>query len=205
MSRVVEIAPSEISEENPGFRFIIMTLPIAKISDEKLAEMASKSRMVKISTKFRTAEEKDIPGLCDLYNLAFFQCPDPYRPVTLDDIGIILEKSTILIATIYGIDAAFIVMKLETKENDTGTTEHSGVICGIAVHPRFRQRGMATAVGLQAWESFYKLKELDYLECEVYEKNEPSLAFISWLGFRPVGELIVKAPSAAHINPLDFV
>ena len=205
MSRVIEISPEQITEESPGFRFIVMKLPISKISEEKLAEMATKSRMVKQTSKFRFAMEKDIPGLCDLYNLSFFQCPDPYRPVTLEDMQLILEKSTILIVTLYGQDAGFIVMKLETKETDAGTTEHSGVICGIAVHPRYRQRGLATAIGLEAWQSFFKLKDLDYLECEVYEKNGPSLAFISWVGFRPAGELIVKAPSAAQINPLEFV
>jgi ribosomal protein S18 acetylase RimI-like enzyme len=205
MSRVVEIAPEEITEESPGFRFIIMKLPISKISDEKLAEMAAKSRLLKQTVKFRIAEDKDIPGLCDLYNTAFFQCPDPYRPITLDDMQAMLERSTILIANLYGQDAGFIVMKLETKENDAGVTEHSGVICGIAVQPRYRQRGLATAIGLQSWESFFKLKELDYLECEVYEKNGPSIAFISWVGFRPAGELVVKTPSAAQINPLDFI
>ncbi|HME55954.1 MAG TPA: GNAT family N-acetyltransferase [Candidatus Lokiarchaeia archaeon] len=205
MSRVVEIAPDEITEESPGFRFIIMKLPISKISEEKLAEMAAKSRMVRQTAKFRTAEEKDVPGLCDLYNLAFFQAPDPYRPVTLNDMQTILEKSTILIVNLYGLDGGFIVMKLETTETDAEISERSGVICGIAVHPRYRQRGLATAIGLEAWQSFFKTKELDYLECEVYEKNGPSLSFISWVGFRPVGELVVKAPSAAQINPLDFV
>jgi len=159
MSRVVEIAPGEITEESPGFRFIVMRLPILKISAEKLAEMATKSRTVRQTAKFRFAEEKDIPGLCDLYNTAFFQCPDPYRPVTLDDMRAILERSTILIVNLYGQDAGFIVMKLESKENEAGTIEQSGVICGIAVQPRYRQRGLATAIGLQAWEFFFKQKD----------------------------------------------
>ncbi len=116
----------------------------------------------------------------------------------------IFEKSTIIMGSMYGSDAAFIVNKIETQTTETGKKERLGVICGIAVHPRFRQKGLATAIALDAYD-FFKEKNIDYLQCEVYEKNDPSLSFITWVGFRPAGQLLVKTPSAQQINPLEHV
>ena len=204
MSKVVEVEGTKLGEESPSFKYIIMNLPFNKINAEKLAEMDGKIRQVKAFIKSRKAEEKDIPNLVALYNVSFFQCPDPYRPVTEEDMRAILEKSVILIGSMYGVDAVFIVVKMENIPNEAGKYERVGVICGIAVHPRFRQKGVATAIGLEAYKYLLD-KNIDYLQCEVYETNGPSMAFITWLGFRPVGELIVKAPSVAQVNPLEHV
>lgn len=204
MTRVVEVEGAKAGDAAPAFRYIIMNLPMNKVSPEKLAEMASKTRQVRPLLKSWVAGEADIPRLVDLYNASFFQCPDPYRPVTEADMRAIFEKSTIIMGTMYGADAAFIVNKIETRTNETGKVERLGVICGIAVHPRFRQKGLATAIGLAAYD-FFKDKAVDCLQCEVYEKNDPSMAFITWVGFRPAGQLVVKAPSAQQINPLERV
>lgn len=202
MTRVIEIEGAKVGDATPAFRYIIMNLPMSKISQEKLAEMAAKVRQVKPLLKTWIASEADIPRLVDLYNASFFQCPDPYRPVTEADMRSIFEKSTIIMGNMYGIDAAFIVNKIESRVAETGKVERLGVICGIAVHPRFRQKGLATAIGLVAYD-FFKDKGVDYLQCEVYEKNDPSMSFITWVGFRPAGQLVVKTPSAQQINPLE--
>jgi GNAT superfamily N-acetyltransferase len=204
MTKVVEVDGAKVGDAAPGFRYVIMNLPMSKISPEKLAEMASKVRQVMPLLKTWVASEADIPRLVDLYNASFFQCPDPYRPVTESDMRAIFEKSTIIMGNMYGSDAAFIVNKIETHTSETGKIERLGVICGIAVHPRFRQKGLATAIGLAAYD-FFKDKHVDHLQCEVYEKNGPSMSFITWVGFRPAGQLVVKAPSAQQINPLEHV
>jgi ribosomal protein S18 acetylase RimI-like enzyme len=204
MTKVVEVEGAKVGDTAPAFRYIIMNLPMSKILPEKLEEMAMKTRQVRPLLKSWVAGEADIPRLVDLYNASFFQCPDPYRPVTESDMRAIFEKSTIIMGSMYGMDAAFIVNKIEMQTIETGKNERLGVICGIAVHPRFRQKGLATAIGLDAYE-FFKDKRVDYLQCEVYEKNDPSMSFITWVGFRPAGQLVVKAPSAQHINPLEHV
>jgi ribosomal protein S18 acetylase RimI-like enzyme len=204
MTKVVEVEGTKIGDAGPVFRYVIMNLPMSKISPDKLAEMAEKTRQVRPLLKSWVAEASDIPRLVNLYNASFFQCPDPYRPVTEADMRAIFEKSTILMGSMYGMDAAFIVNKIETQTSSTGAQERLGVICGIAVNPRFRQKGLATAIGLDAYE-FFKTKTVDYLQCEVYEKNNPSMSFITWVGFRPAGHLVVKAPSAQQINPLDHI
>jgi ribosomal protein S18 acetylase RimI-like enzyme len=204
MTRVIEVEGAKVGDTAPAFRYVIMNLPISKISSEKLAEMASKTQQVRPMLKTWVASEADIPRLVDLYNASFFQCPDPYRPVTESDMRAIFEKSTVIMGSMYGMDAAFIVNKIETHASETGKNERLGVICGIAVHPRFRQKGLATAIGLDAYD-FFKDKNVDYLQCVVYEKNDPSMSFITWVGFRPAGQLVVKAPSAQQINPLEHV
>jgi ribosomal protein S18 acetylase RimI-like enzyme len=204
MTKVVDVEGAKIGDTAPVFRYVIMNLPISKISKEKLDEMAAKTRMVRPLLKSWIASEADISRLVELYNASFFQCPDPYRPVTESDMRAIFEKSTIIMGSMYGMDAAFIVNKIETQATETGKNERLGVICGIAVHPRFRQKGLATAIGLDAYE-FFKDKHVDYLQCEVYEKNDPSMSFITWVGFRPAGSLVLKAPSAQQINPLEHV
>jgi len=204
MTKVVEVEGAKVGDAAPTFRYIIMNLPMSRVSKEKLDEMAAKTRQVRPLLKSWVATEADIPRLVDLYNASFFQCPDPYRPVTEADMRAIFEKSTIIMGSMYGMDAAFIVNKIETSVTETGKEEHVGVICGIAVHPRFRQKGLATAIGLDAYE-FFKTQKIDYLQCEVYEKNDPSMSFITWVGFRPAGQLVVKTPSAQQINPLEHV
>ncbi len=204
MTKVIEVEGAKVGDTAPTFRYIIMNLPMSKILPEKLDEMATKTRSVRPLLKSWVAGEADIPRLVDLYNASFFQCPDPYRPVTESDMRAIFEKATIIMGSMYGTDAAFIVNKIETQVSATGKNERIGVICGIAVHPRFRQKGLATAMGLAAYD-FFKDKNVDFLQCEVYEKNDPSMSFITWVGFRPAGQLVVKAPSAQQINPLEHV
>lgn len=204
MTRVEEIKPEEIEEGAAVFKYIIMQLPMEKMSEEKLKEMDQKTGIIKSSFKTQIASEEKIPALKDLYNTCFFQAPDPYRPVTIDDMKEIYERCTIIIGRLYGMDVGFIVLKLEQSKNDDGGTDKVGVVCGIAVHPRHRQKGIATALGIAAYD-FLSKRNLDYLECEVFEENEPSLSFITWVGFRPVGELIVKAPSVEDVNPLERI
>lgn len=199
MAKVVDLTPQDSTDVVKSFRYLVMNLPAEKISPAKLEEMRVKAGSIGGSLKVRIATVDDIPGLCDLYNAAFFQCPDPYRPVSIDDMTEIYHRSTIVIGSLYGMDAAFIVLKVEEHEG-----KRVGVICGIAVHPRHRQKGLATGIGVEGWRHLAG-KNLDYLQCEVYEKNEPSIKFITWVGFRPAGEVIIKAPSAAALNPLDRI
>ncbi|MBD3188906.1 GNAT family N-acetyltransferase [Candidatus Bathyarchaeota archaeon] len=223
LSRVVEVGEPDV-EKPKSFKYIIMNLPVEKISGEKLAEMRKKAGFIRNLLDIRIAREIDIPGLRDLYNAAFFQCPDPYRPITIEDMTKIFHKATIIIANLYGTDAGFIILKIEQRSPDEaqGTEEtpvaadsnslreddvrtvRVGVIAGIAVLPQHRNKGVATAIGLKGWE-YLSDKNLDFLQCEVYEENEPSLSLITWVGFRPVGELVLKAPSAAAINPLERI
>ncbi|MHA1679549.1 MAG: GNAT family N-acetyltransferase [Promethearchaeota archaeon] len=203
ISHVIEVGDPSV-EKGKQFRYIIMNLPVDKISSAKLSEMEAKCGFIHKMVKVRPASRDDIPDLCDLYNTAFFQCPDPYRPISLADMEQIFQKSTIIIAYLYGAPAGFIIIKMETKELEGGAHEKIGVIAGIAVHPRHRNKGVATAIGLEAW-GYLEDKGLDYLQCEVYEQNNPSLSFITWVGFRPVGELIMKVPSASEINPLERI
>ncbi|MHA1370967.1 MAG: GNAT family N-acetyltransferase [Promethearchaeota archaeon] len=204
--QVLEIG-DDATEKERVFRYIIMNLPVAMISTKKLQEMEAKVKDIIGFIRIRKAAEDDITDLCKLYNTAFFQCPDPYRPVSVEDMKKIFENSTILIANIYKTDAAFIVLKIENDIEDSESGKHVkkiGVIAGIAVHPHYRRRGIATALGLATWDCFKK-ENLDLLQCEVYEDNIPSLSFITWLGFRPAGELIIKAPTVEHVNPLERI
>ncbi|MHA1792892.1 MAG: GNAT family N-acetyltransferase [Promethearchaeota archaeon] len=205
ISRMIDLGPAELNDASKvEFKYIIMNLPVTKILDEKIEEMEEKIASIRSFLKIRFATRDDISGLCDLYNTAFFQCPDPYRPITINDMEVILEKSTILLANLYGMVSGFIILKIEENKGENDQIERVGVICGIAVHPRHRKKGVATALGLEGW-NYFRDKDLDYLQCEVYEKNEPSMSFIKWVGFRPVGELVIKTPSARELNPLERI
>ena len=99
-------------------------------------------------------------------------------------------------------------MKLAIIAEEFGCLDCRGGPCG---RPNRRdievphQRAATRAAPTGAAFDFLSKQNLDYLECEVFEENEPSLSFITWVGFRPVGELIVKAPSVDDVNPLEHI
>jgi ribosomal protein S18 acetylase RimI-like enzyme len=185
------------------FTYIMMQLPAMKLKMEKLAQMEQKAEEIRPFFKTRFAIEEDIPALVDLYNVSFFQAPEPYRPITTEDMQTLFDRATIIIGSLYNKLSSFIILKLETQTNPlTEDIERVGFVCGIAVHPTHREKGVATAIGLAGW-NYFADKKITMLKCEVYEKNEPSLGFITWVGFRPVGELIVRVPDIMLLNPLE--
>ena len=87
------------------------------------------------------------------------------------------SETVILIARVYGSDAAFIILDFE------GPNNQYGVIAGLGVLPRFQRKGLGTVIGMAAWNFFKKKKGVKELRCEVFTENLTSYNFIKSLGF----------------------
>lgn len=179
--------PVEESDETgyipEDYTYIQMKLNIEHISEEFSQELEE----YRISgIQIRRATMADLEIFVKLYNRAFMRGSDPWSPATEDQFSEIMkhENTVILIASVQHEDVGFIITDLE--ENG-----EVGVICGLGVDPRWQRRGIARYLGIASWDYFRNLNVKE-LQCEVYEKNQPSYKLIKSLHFKEYGKKIYQ-------------
>ena len=170
--------------EREGMTYIQMRLPVEKITEEFENILKEKIEHNILHANIRVAEHEDLEDLMHIYNRAWLTSNTPFRPITVEAFELISRDPDviILIAKVYGTDAAFVILDFE------GENKEIGVIAGLGVIPRFQRRGLGTILGMAAWQHLKEHYNIKELRCEVYKDNHVSQAFITGIGFEPFGE-----------------
>jgi len=182
---------SKVAEDlyQDGMVYIQMKLPVEKITNEFEGKLKDKIEHNIIKAKIRKATETDLETLKNIYNSAWLLSNTPYRPITKTDLKKILDypDTVFLIAKVYGIDAAFVLLDFEGENNEIA------VIAALAVIPRFQRKGVGTIIGMAAWnflkENYSNVKEV---RAEVYKDNKVSYSFIKGIGFEEFDRKVYK-------------
>ena len=165
-----------------GMVYIQMKLPISNIT-ERFEESLKKSIEQNIIQAYiRVATVDDLASVMNLYNKSWLTSNTPFRPIQIESLKAILgdPDSKFLIARVYGKNAGFAILDFD---------EEIAVIAGMGVLPRFQRRGLGKILGLAIW-NYLKEKNIQVLECEVYNDNQASYAFIKGLGFKEYGKVV---------------
>ncbi|MHA2038048.1 MAG: GNAT family N-acetyltransferase [Promethearchaeota archaeon] len=168
----------EIYED--GMVYIQMRLPVDKITKQFEDKLKEKIEQNIITANIREAKKDDLDSLKKIYNRAWLTSNTPFRPITKTDLLTILEypDTVFLMAKVYGIDAAFVLLDFEGKNKEIAT------IAALAVIPRFQRRGLGKILGVYIWnflkQNYSNVKEI---RAEVYKDNKVSYAFIKGIGF----------------------
>jgi len=181
----------EISNDlyQDGMVYIQMRLPVDIITQKFEEKLTNKIEHKIIQAKIREATKSDLEIIKTIYNRSWLTSNTPFRPITKTDLSKILEDSStiFLIAKVYGIDAAFVLLDFEGSNNEYA------IIAALAVLPRFQRKGVGTALGMASWRFFKKkFPNVKELRCEVYKDNHVSYSFIKGIGFREFGKSVYK-------------
>ncbi|OLS14373.1 MAG: hypothetical protein RBG13Loki_2022 [Promethearchaeota archaeon CR_4] len=188
-----------------SFCYYQMELQVKDITPQSESELA---RRISRDVKIVKARVKDCERLVHLHNRAFLTATDPYCSITTEDMMKVLNfrDNIVLIATIWGEDAGFIILgfdyypslaltwkKVHVLEGAQPPPQRGnnlfynvGIISGLGVNPHWQRRRVGTTLCVTSWKCF-KIQNLVKLQCEVYEKNHGSYNLISSLGFKKVG------------------
>jgi GNAT superfamily N-acetyltransferase len=169
----------QFGEIKPGYAYIQMQASADLINQRY--ENDFQQRITK-QVSIRVATYQDIPKLVDMYNRAFLTANDPYAPMTEENMELIFNyhNTVILIGSIYGSDAGFVIIDFEGKNKE------KGIIAGLGTLPEWQKRGIGTTIGIASWE-YFKKKNVKELHCEVYSKNYASYRLIKGMGFHEIG------------------
>ncbi|MFX0074471.1 MAG: GNAT family N-acetyltransferase [Candidatus Hermodarchaeota archaeon] len=170
-----------------GLEYIQMRLPVVKITPEFEKSLTEKVEHNILRAKIREAELNDLESVVALYNRSWMTSNTPYSPLSYESLKVIFEypKTKILIAKVYGSDAAFVILDFE------GSNDQYGIIAGLGVIPRFQRKGLGTVIGAAAW-NYFKKNGVKELRCEVFKDNSVSYNFIKSLGFEEFGTKTYK-------------
>ena len=183
----VDKAAEELYQD--GMVYIQMRLPVDKITQEFEDKLKNKIEHNIIKANIRKATDSDLDTLKTIYNRAWLLSNTPYRPITKTDLKKILDypDTVFLIAKVYGIDAAFVLLDFE------GENKEIAVIAALAVIPRFQRKGVGTIIGMSAWnflkQNYRNVKEI---RAEVYKDNYVSFSFIKGIGFEEFDKKVYK-------------
>ncbi len=183
----VDKAAEELYQD--GMVYIQMRLPVEKITEEFEGKLKDKIEHNIIKAKIREATDSDLETLKNIYNRAWLLSNTPYRPITKTDLKKLLDypDTVFLIAKVYGIDAAFVLLDFE------GENKEIAVIAALAVIPRFQRKGVGTIIGMSAWsflkQNYSNVKEV---RAEVYKDNVVSYSFIKGIGFEEFDRKVYK-------------
>lgn len=171
-----------------GMEYIQMKLPVAKITPEFEEMLTEKVEHNILRAKIREAKVEDLRSVQALYNRSWMTSNTPYSSITLNSLKTIFEypETIILIARVYGSDAAFVILDYEGSKNEYG------IIVGLGVMPRFQRKGLGTVIGMTAW-NYFKKKGVKELRCEVYKDNIVSYNFIKSIGFEEFARKVYKS------------
>ncbi len=171
-----------------GMEYIQMKLPVAKITPEFEEVLTEKVEHNILRAKIREAKVEDLESVRALYNRSWMTSNTPYSSITLNSLKTIYEypETIILIARVYGSDAAFVILDCEGPKNEYG------IIVGLGVIPRFQRKGLGTVIGMAAW-NYFKKKGVKELRCEVYKDNIVSYNFIKSIGFEEFARKVYKS------------
>lgn len=186
-AEVDEVVLDEI--ERTGLEYIQMKLPLEKITREFEAELSEKVEKNILHAQIRVASENDLESIMYVYNRSWLTSNTPFSRITVESLKNIYDfpETVILIAKVYGSDAAFIILDFE------GPNNQYGVIAGLGVLPRFQRKGLGTVMGMAAWNFFKKKKGVKELRCEVFTENLTSYNFIKSLGFEEFDKKTYKS------------
>ncbi len=186
-AEVDEVVLDEI--EQTGLEYIQMKLPIEKITQEFEAELSEKVEKNILHATIRVASENDLESIMYIYNRSWLTSNTPFSRITVDSLKSIYDypETVILVAKVYGSDAAFVILDSE------GPNNQYGVIAGLGVLPRFQRKGLGTVIGMAAWNFFKKKKGVKELRCEVFTENLTSYNFIKSLGFEDFDKKTYKS------------
>jgi len=170
-----------------------MKLPLENITLEFEADLSKKVEKNILHAIIREASENDLESIMYIYNRSWLTSNTPFARITVDSLKIIYSypETVILIAKVYGSDAAFIILDFEGPNNEYG------VIAGLGVLPRFQRKGLGTVIGMAAWNFFKEKKRVKELRCEVFTENLTSYNFIKSLGFEEFDKKIYKSEDFA--------
>ncbi len=132
--------------------------------------------------------ETDLEEFTELYNAIFLAAPDPSRSLTLEEAKQFDQDST-FIAVLGSTFAGFIYLTID--KSFTNPEMRAGAIAGIGVLAKYRGKKIGIRLLNHAIE-FFKDKEVEFLVCEVYEKNEPSRKMFEGMGMKVVGYMILE-------------
>lgn len=137
----------------------------------------------------RGLERNDLPEFVDLYNKCFLASPDPFCPLTTEEVQK-LDFEGVFVAEMWKSLAGFIACFIEEDEESI-----YGEITGIGVLPSRRRKGVATALIRCASEYFIDAG-VEEVYCEVFEENKPSLMLIQAYSFVEVGKRRIPGVTA---------
>ena len=187
----------EIEDElaTTGMEYIQMKLPIEKITPEFEETLTKKVERNILRAKIREAKVEDLESVQAIYNRSWMTSNTPYSSITLNSLKTIYEypETIILVARVYGSDAAFVILDYEGPKNEFG------IIVGLGVMPRFQRKRLGTVIGMAAW-NYFKKKGIKELRCEVYKDNIVSYDFIKSIGFEEFDRKVYKSEDFA-IDP----
>ncbi len=191
----VDESTEELYED--GMVYIQMRLPVEKITKEFEKKLKDKIEQNIVKSVVRKAKKEDVDSLKYIYNRAWLTSNTPFRPITKTDLIKILEHgdTVFLIAKVYGIDAAFVLLDFEGKEKEIA------VIAALAVLPRFQRRGVGKILGVYIWnflkQNYNNVKEI---RAEVYQDNKVSYAFMKGIGFDEYKRRIYRKDDFEIVN-----
>ncbi len=146
----------------------------------RLAEEWWARKVVPDYIHVRSLRRDEIPKFVSLYNQCFLASPDPFCPVTVEQVEE-LDLEGMFVAEMWGSLVGFITCFVE----HTGDTVY-GEITSLCVVPSRRRRGVATALIMRATEFFIDAG-VEEVYCEVYEENTPSKLLVLSYGFEVTG------------------
>lgn len=181
------ISESEEKLLQDGMVYKQMRLPVEKITPEFEAQMKQKIEHNIYQAQIREATEKDLNIVVDIYNKSWLTSNTPFRPMEKETLKkIFVDPDTVfLIARVFGIDSAFVILDFEGKDKEYG------VIAGLGVIPKFQRKGLGSVLGLATWD-YFKKKGVKELRCEVYKSNNASTNFIEALRFEEFGQKVYR-------------
>ena len=181
------ISESEEKLLQDGMVYKQMRLPVEKITPEFEAQMKQKIEHNIYQAQIREATEKDLNIVVDIYNKSWLTSNTPFRPIEKETLKkIFVDPDTVfLIARVFGIDSAFVILDFEGKDKEYG------VIAGLGVIPKFQRKGLGSVLGLATWD-YFKKKGVKELRCEVYKSNNASTNFIEALRFEEFGQKVYR-------------
>lgn len=184
---IIDEATEELYQD--GMIYYQMRLPVENINKEFENKLKEKIEHNIIQAKIREATIKDLDTLKNIYNRAWLTSNTPFRPISKTDLQKILEypDTIFLIARVYGVDAAFVLLDFE------GENKKYAIIAALAVIPRFQRHGLGTILAVNIWNFLKRnYSNVEEIRCEVYKDNKVSYAFIKGIGFEEYDKKVYK-------------
>jgi len=132
----------------------------------------------------RNYEKDDARKLVKVFNAVFSDSPDPFPSITEKDLED-LPTDRVLVAELGGEIAGFLMCGIKKIEG-----EEVGVVGYVGVLEKYRRRGIATHLAIDAGEYFLQ-NRLRKVICEVYYLNKSSYEFMEEFGFQQVATIYV--------------
>ena len=179
-----------------SYRYIIFEVDPETARDKLQKKLSSQSsnKLSNISvSKLDWSKSREVGHFVACYNRIFLACPDPFRPITIEEALTLADGRVTFLAHLYNRAVGFLIGYVDFHQIE-GKLVPFGNIAGIGTIPERRRLGIALLLILASSEYFLK-KEVVRLRCEVYEKNNASLELVKSHGFREIGDNVLSSPT----------